>query len=158
MTSSFGWKPNRAEGIWRHGAPWLKPLVAVAPWVSVALLLLIFHLIGGTLVSDKGALFDLPDAGLEDWDSAGPVALIVPVQNDTLVFFDDSRYMLGDDASVAALTEHLADSVGKMQRRTMLALADRRISTGDLMRFAALARKSGVSKVLFAEKKQEADE
>lgn len=41
----------------------------------------------------------------------------------------------------------------------MLVLADRRVPTGDVMRFADLARAGGVKRVLFAEKKQrEAEE
>ena len=158
MTSSFNWRPERTLGIWRCGAPCLKPFVACAPWVTVGLLLLMFHLVGGTLVSEKGVLFDLPDAGLADGEATGPVALITPVERDTLVFFDDSRYLLGDAASAASLAEHLAGSVARTKRRTVLALADRRVSAGDLMRFTSLARQSGVAKVLFAEKKPEAED
>ena len=41
----------------------------------------------------------------------------------------------------------------KSTYKTLLALADRRVTGGELMSFAALARRSGVRKVLFAEKK-----
>ena len=61
-------------------------------------------------------------------------------------------------ASAAVLAENLSDVVAASSRKTVLALADRNISAGDLMKFAALARKSGVTKVLFAEKKAETDE
>ena len=66
MTNAFGWTPERSQGIWRHGSPCLRPFVSAAPWIAVGLLLVMFHLIGGTLVSEKGALFDLPDSGLAD--------------------------------------------------------------------------------------------
>lgn len=158
MTTSFGWTPERSQGIWRHGAPCLRPFVAAAPWITVALLLVLFHLIGGTLVTDKGALFDLPDTGLADGEVTGPVALIVRVPQDTLVYFDDSRYTLGDVASAAALADNLSEAVASSSRKTILALADRNIAAGDLMKFTALARKSGVKKVLFAEKKTVTEE
>lgn len=158
MTTSFRWTPERAQGIWRHGAISLRPFVSAAPWITVGLLLVMFHLIGGTLVSERGALFDLPDSGLADGEVTGPVALIVRIPHDTLVYFDDSRYTLGDAASSAALAENLSDVVANSSRKTVLALADRRIAAGDLMKFAALARKSGVARVLFAEKKAETEE
>lgn len=158
MTAPFGWQPKRTEGIWRYGAPSLRPFVASAPWLTVGLLLLMFHLIGGTLVAEKGVLFDLPEPGLAEGEATGPVALIVPVARETLVFFDDARYTLGDAASAAALAEHFSDAFAESRCKTLLSLADRRVSSGDLMRFAALARMSGVGKVLFAEKKTEREE
>jgi len=158
MTTPFGWNPERVQGIWRHGTPCLKPFVIAAPWITVGLLLLMFHLIGGTLVTEKGTLFDLPSAGLAEGEATGPVALLVPNANDTMVFFDDSRYLLGDSSSFQSLSDHLKDMGRRFNRKTLLALADRRIPTGDLMRFAVLARASGIKKVLFAEKKPEAEE
>lgn len=160
MTSSFGWNPKRAEGVWRYGPPCMRPLVALAPWLTVALLLLLFHLVGATLVAGKGVLFDLPDSALAaDGETTGPVALILPVAHDTLVFFDDSRYLLGNAASTDALLQHLSEAAAQPNKRTMLVLADRRVPTGDVMRFADLARAGGVKRVLFAEKKQrEAEE
>jgi len=158
MTTPFGWKPERFQGIWRHGTPCLKPLVEAAPWLTVALLLLLFHVIGGTLVSEKGALFDLPDTALSDGEVTGPVALLVPNTNNTMVFFDDSRYILNDDASVQSLIDHLKETQLRFNRKTLLVLADKRISTGDLLRFTALVRESGITKVLFAEKKSDIEE
>lgn len=157
--SPWGWRPERTEGIWRHGAPCLKPLVAVAPWVTVALLLVLFWMVGGTLVTSRGVLFDLPvREGLGDSVATGPVALIVPAKHDTFVFFDDSRYVLGDAASVVALGTHLAETAATADRKTLLALADRRVSCGELLKFTELARRNGIVKVLFAEQKASREE
>ena len=151
--SKWGWSPERDCGIWRFGAGWMRPFVAAAPWLTVALLILMVHLLGGTLTSAKGVLFDLPEASLEDGETTGLVAIVLPKAHDTMVFFDDARYMLGDAKSVAALGEHLAECMRRSGDRTLLALADRRVSCGDLMTFTSLVRKSGAEKVLFAEKK-----
>ena len=70
-------------------------------------------------------------------------------------FFDDSRFMLGDAASAQAFAEQLGERLSRTGRKSLLVLADRRTSGGDLMEFAAIARKSGVEKVLFAEKRPE---
>jgi len=156
--SSWGWSPERTQGIWRYGAPWLKPFIAAAPWLTVLLLVLMFHLVGGTFTGSKGTLFDLPEGGLAEGEATGLVALVMPTDHETLVFFDDSRYLLDDGASVAALGEHVADSVRRTGDRTLLALADRRVAGGELMKFADIVRRGGVKKVLFAEKKREAAE
>ena len=151
--SQWGWSPERTQGIWRYGARWMRPFAAAVPWLTVGVLLLMLHFVGGTFTSAKGVLFDLPEAGLSDGEATDLVALVMPMPHETLVFFDDSRYMLGDAASVSSLRDHLSARVGKSANRTMLVLADRRVSGGELMKFAAIAREGGVSKVLFAERK-----
>lgn len=156
--SPWGWSPERTQGIWRYGSLSLRPFVASAPWITVGLLLLLFWFIGGTLVSSKGVLFDLPESNLAEGEATGPVALIVPIPHETLIFFDDSRYLMGDPNSMAALAEHLAETASRTDAKVLLALADRRVSGGELMRFAAMARQSGLKKVLFAEKKAESEE
>lgn len=151
--SPWGWKPERQQGIWRYGAGWMKPFLAAVPWITVGLLLLMIHLMGGTMTEAKGVLFDLPDAGLEDGEATGLVALVMPTAHETMVFFDDSRYMLGDSASAISLCEHFSESVRKSGDRTLLVLADRRVPCGELMRLSSIARKGGFEKLLFAEKK-----
>lgn len=153
--SPWGWSPGRDEGIWRHGAPWTRPLFVAAPWLTLLMLVMLFWIIGGTLTTAKGVLFDLPGAGLGDGESTDMVALVMPVARETMVFFDDSRFMLGDAASAQAFSEQLAERSSRTGRKTLLVLADRRVVGGDLMKFAAIARRSGVERVLFAEKRQE---
>lgn len=148
----WGWKPERAEGVWRYSLPAMKPFIVAAPFLSVLLLLLMFHIIGGTFVAAKGVLFDLPSAGMSDAEPTDLVALVMPVRRETLVFFDDSRYMLSDSASVASLAGRLAERVSRTDRKTLLILADRRVDGGELMKIAFLAKSSGAEKVLFAQK------
>ena len=151
--SSWGWSPERSLGIWRHGAAWLRPFVAAAPWLTVALVVLLLHIVSGKLTAAEGVLFDLPSAASTDAVGEAPVALVMPVPRETLVFFDDTRYLMGDDASVRALGDQLAQCFARAPRKTLLVLADRRVASGELMRLAALAKANGVERILFAEKK-----
>lgn len=151
--SPWGWSPERTQGIWRYGALSLRPYVASAPWITLVLLLLLFWMIGGTLVTSRGMLVDLPDTTLAEGEATGPVALIVPVPNETLIFFDDARYLMSDPSSMAALSEHLAETASRPGVNTILALADRRVTGGELIAFASLAKRNGIQKILFAEKK-----
>lgn len=151
--SAWGWRPERTKGIWRHGAGWLRPIVAAAPYLTVGLLVLMFHMIGGTLTLAKGVLFDLPeDRRRADGELSDLVALVMPMRHESVVFFDDARYILADAVSLKALGEHLAERIGRSERKTLLVLADRRIAGGDLMNLATLARQNGVARILFAEK------
>jgi biopolymer transport protein ExbD len=153
--NGWEWMPERTQGIWRHGAPCLKPLAAAAPFLSVLLLVLQFHLTGGTFTAAKGVLFDLPAPGIAEGEKTELTALMMAMPRETLVFFDDSRYILGDESSVKVFGEHLAERAGKTGNKTLLVLADRRVAGGELMKFAAVAKRHGVRRILFAEKKSE---
>lgn len=155
--SPWGWRPERTQGIWRHGPLWLRPLVMISPWAAAALCFMLMYVVGDALTTSKGVLFDLPDAGLADGEATSLVALVMPLRNETTVFFDDARYAIDDGTSAAILGEHLANRVGKVQQKTLLVLADRRIPGGDLAQLAAIARSSGVRKVLFANKRTAED-
>ena len=152
--SPWGWSPERSRGVWRHGPGWMKPFVAAAPWLTIGVLLMTFHFIGNEMSVSKGVLFDLPAEGVGEGEATGLVALVLPKGHETLVFFDDSRYLLGDAASVDVLRGHLADRAGRVTRKTLLVLADRRVAGGDLMKLASVARKGGLDRVLFAEKRK----
>jgi biopolymer transport protein ExbD len=155
--TQWGWKPERSQGIWRHGPLWLRPFSVAAPWIALGLLLLMFHLIGGTLTAAKGVLFDLPavSADLAEGESTTLVALVTPTPHETYVFFDDSRYTLDDETSAAAFRDHLAVCADRTKRKTLLVMADRRVSSGELSRIAVLARRGGVARILFANKRPE---
>ena len=156
MTTPWKWTPERTLGIWRHGAPWLRPIVAAAPYITVVLLLLMMHVAGSAMTAAKGVLFDLPDAGLADGASTRLVALMLPRDHDTLVFFDDSRYVLGDATSLRSFGEQLADRIAGRESKALLVLADRRVPGGELMELAAVARQSGAARILLAVKRTEA--
>ena len=151
--SQWGWTPARNLGIWRYGAGWIRPVAAAIPYLTVGLLLLMMQMIGGTLTAYKGVLFDLPDGDFTDGDRQGMVALVMPVQRETMVVFDDVRYLLGDAASMRSFAESIADSTERREGKSLLILADRRVSTGHLMEVVSAAKRSGVSKVLLAGKR-----
>ena len=150
--TDWGWEELSAGGASRHDIAWMRPLVAAAPWITLAILLLMMSLLGGTLAIREGVLFDLPDSDLNEGESTSLVALLLPMSHETLVFFDDARFMLGDAQSMDAFAEQLAERSAKLKERSLLVLADRRISVGETMKFAAIAKSSGMERILFAER------
>ena len=156
--SQWGWTPARNLGIWRYGAGWSRPVAAAIPYLTIALLLLMMYMVGGTLTSYRGVLFDLPDGDRTDGEESGLVALVMPVQHETMIVFDDTRYLLGDAASMRSFAEDLAGSGERRAGKPLLILADRRVSTGQLMEVVSAAKRSGVGKVLLASKQEEGAE
>jgi len=153
--NGWGWSSGRTSGAVRVGSTGIRALAVAAPLVTVGLLLLMFHVIGGTLTTAKGVLFDLPSSAVGDEAATESVAMLVPMRHETLVFFDDSRYVIGSEASMRSLDDRLAERFSRSDRKTLLVLADRRVACGDLMEFSARARRNGVEKILFAEKRQQ---
>lgn len=154
MTSSWNWAPRGGQGIWRYGTPLLRSLSTLAPFLTVLLIVLEFHMISGTLASSQGVLFDLPESGIAEGEPTGLVAIVIPKGRESLVFFDDARYLLGDASSLAGFADHLADRIRRSDRKNLLVLADRLVPGGDLMSLAAIARKGGAERILFAEKRK----
>ena len=37
--SEWNWLPPPDEGIWRHGAAWMRPFAVAAPWITLAILM-----------------------------------------------------------------------------------------------------------------------
>lgn len=152
--TSWGWNAKRDRQETQVGVAWLRPLVAAVPWITVGILLLMFYLIAGTFTSAKGVLFDLPAAGMDEGVRTKLVALVMPRANETLVFFDNARFLLSDPASVASFGSQLAERATKTGETSLLVLADRRVAGGDLMRLAGLAKANGIERILFAERRE----
>ena len=156
----WGWRPAQAEGVWRHGARWAKPLCAAAPWITLVLLLVMFGLIGDRLAAAPGVVFDLPAPAARQAAVTGATMLVLPSANvgesgGALVFFDDARYVLEDPQSVALLRDQLMARVqDNPASATLLVLADRRVASGDLLQLARIARASGVTHVQIAERRE----
>ena len=156
--SQWGWTPARNLGIWRYGAGWSRPIAAAIPCLTIVVLLLMMYMVGGTLTSYRGVLFELPNGVQSDGETSELVALVMPVRHETMIVFDDARYLLGDAASMRSFGEDLASSSARRTGKALLILADRRVSTGHLMEVVSAAKRSGVSRILLAGKQEGAGE
>ena len=154
MKSAWNWMPDLPEGMWRHVPAWLRPFYDAVPWITVGTLLLMMYMIGGTMTKAEGVVFNLPAGGLGDGEATSLVALVIPLQGDICVFFDDARYSLDDDASTASLGEHLADRAAKVDVKSLLVLSDRRVPCEAVMKMASIARTGGLERILVANKSE----
>lgn len=161
MDNGFsGWRKTSAGGVWSRGPRWARPIVAAAPWIGFALVLGAISLVQGRATAAPGTVFDLPPGNCTEGDAAELVALVLPQPGqddasaaDTLVFFDDARYILSDAASRDALAEAISTRAAASRTLTLLAMVDRRVVSGEMMAFVNLARANGIRHIQVAEKK-----
>ena len=137
---------------------WLRPIAVSAPWITVFLLATMFVLLDNALTLSPGVSFDLPETSGTAVEKSGLVSLVMPSAGSTFLFFDDARYSVEDESSVANFQEHLSAGLVRSEKKVLLVLADRAVSTGNLMKIVSAARKAGAKRVLFAEKRREVQE
>lgn len=159
--TDWKWRPMRPEGIWKHGCKWAQPFTVAAPWITLALLLVEFSMIEGKLTAASGVVFNLPaQVSGETVAEPGLSAVVIPVAREgmsireTLVFFDDARYSLADDASVEIFRARLAERAQADASGTLLLLIDARVSSGDVLRLTGIAREAGVRYVQIGERRE----
>lgn len=133
----------------------MKTLSIISAWLSVIILFGLMWMVSGKFSRAEGQLFDLPSYGDKDGVVTELVAIVFPSARDTLVFFDDSRYSLSEDESLMKFQAHLSEAAAKFAHPSLLILADKRVTTDQLMRLTASAKKSGVEKLLLAERRVE---
>lgn len=133
----------------------MKTLSIISAWLSTIILFGMMWIVSGRFSIAQGQLFDLPAYGNEDGVITDLVAIVFPSERETLVFFDDSRYSLSEEESLGKLSAHLCESVAKTPHRSLLVLSDKRVTTDEIMRLVSVAKKSGVTKLLLAERKIE---
>ena len=140
-------------------ASWFRHLSYSAPWMTFAVVAGLFAFLYGTLSPVPSVLFDLPDSGAADSDRLGLVSLLIPSDiegtgsDGTLVYFDDSRYVLSDPSSVDEFSARLGDKAVETGTRVLTLLADRRVPCGDLVKVMSIAKARGMAHVQIAEKR-----
>ena len=151
MRESLDEVVRKHRNIYHFGGSWARVLLAPVPWIGVLFVFLLLLFAHRRLSIAPGVPFDLPAGQTLAGGQSPRAELMIPVANDapggeeTLVFFDDDRFSLLDPEQVDALSERLR-AAGKTGGGLLL-MADKRIPHGDVMRFVALARASGISKI-----------
>lgn len=146
------------RSVYRFGGQMTRTLLAAVPWINFLIILLLLMVVHGHLMIVPGMVFELPEAPLRGGSRVGLTALMIAVTRgsgdgeETLVFFDDDRYVIQDEAQVAVLKERLKSHMIRSTSRELLLMADKRIAHGDVLKFIHTARESGVLRVNVAEK------
>ena len=149
---------RRHRNVYRFGGVWSQALLASVPWVNLLVIVVLLLAVNQRMVVSPGVVFVLPRAALREGAHAGLTALMIAVARDapggdeTLIFFDDDRYLTQDADQMALLSERVKSRVTLSASRDLLLLADKRVPHGDVMRFVNVLREAGVQRVNVAEK------
>ncbi len=144
--------------VYRFGGQWARTLLAAVPWINALILVVLLLAVHGRMVIAPGMVFDLPRAPLREGSRPGLVALMISVARntpggeETLIFFDDDRYSMGDDEQIVLLAERLKSRMAQNGARELLLMADKRVPHGDVIFFVNVAREAGARRVNVAEK------
>lgn len=160
----WGWSGTRLGHLGKKSLPmWLRALSAAVPWITVFVLFLMIAKIGGMFFLDKGTGIELSE-GAGDVMKSDAVAFLFYTDEGALIFFDDTRFVLNSPSQMEMFSKQLAakisyvpvsDAAADISGPTLLLLVDRRISVEEQMKAVRAAKRSGVARVLIAEKKGE---
>lgn len=149
---------RKHRSIYRFGGPWAQALLAPIPWINALILVVLLLAVHGKLVITPGIAFDLPRAPLREGSNADLTALMIVVARDapggeeSLIFFDDDRYLANDDDQMEMLSERIKSLMALGRGKELLLLADKRVPHGDVIRFVNVVREAGLQRVSVAEK------
>ena len=145
------WRSETLRNRFTRGGWGGRALFAAAPWINLLLLLALFWLVGNRVLVRPGVVFDLPRAPFREGMLDGLKIYMVPTIRtnvpETMVYFDDDPFKLGQPSERSNLVTRISNRVALEPRREILLLADRRIPHGDVMTVVNLARDAGVSRV-----------
>jgi len=127
-------------------------LMSVAPWFDILLLLGLFVLIDSKFVLQPGVVVDLPRGPFIAGARPGLVAVIMSVggqagPGEEIVFFDDERFLAGQDAQMKALEKAFAENIRRHPSAWLTIQADKSVSHGTIMRMLRMAQDVGVAEI-----------
>jgi len=128
-------------------------LVAVAPWLNAVLLVGFFLVLNGNFVLDPGITVNAPSVPFRDGMHSRlvmvvfSVARVTPGERTEIAFFDDDRYLVGQEGQMAKLREALAEQVRRHPDQGLVITADRHVQHGTVVAMMNLAMEMGVRRV-----------
>ena len=139
---------------------WLRALSASVPWITVLVLFLMIVKIDGLFYLDKGTGIDLAE-GSGDVMKSNAVIFMFYTEEGTLVFFDDTRYVLSNSSQMDMFARQLSDQASRIPisdtnnsqlTPVLLLLMDKRIAVEEQMKVVRIAKNSGFKRILLAQK------
>lgn len=157
----WGWSRSRPGYLGKKSLPmWLRALSASVLWITVLVLFLMIVKIDGLFYLDKGTGIDLAE-GSGDVMKSNAVIFMFYTEEGTLVFFDDTRYVLSNSSQMDMFARQLFDQASRIPisdtnnsqlTPVLLLLMDKRIAVEEQMKVVRIAKNSGFKRILLAQK------
>jgi len=159
-SQSFQWSQHvrTKRSVFRFGGMWGQAMHLAVPWINAIIIMVALLAVNNRIAITAGVVFELPSAPLHEGSHDGLTVLMFSVSRDiqageeTLVFFDDERFLIQDEEQSARLANRISGSISIERHQDVLLLADKRVPHGDVMQFMNIARKAGAKRINVAEK------
>lgn len=135
-------------------------LAAIAPWVSVTLLVVFYLGLSQSFVLQPGIRVELPAAPFTGGTRHGlDIVALAPEPpagklREELVFFDDQRFMVREAAQMDALRAALARATHEQPALPVVIEADAAVRHGTTVRLFNMAQEAGAREVHLATRPQ----
>lgn len=135
-------------------------LIAVGPWIDILLLLVLFSFLDARLVLQPGVVVELPDAPFFGGTRLGMNMVLMSVSGgrghdrSEIVFFDDERFVVGDEEHMRHLGTVLSAKAQGRGGESLVIQADRRVRHGTIVDIMNKALASGVAEVNLAAREE----
>lgn len=136
-------------------------LLTVAPWIDIVLLIVLFGLLDARLVIQPGVTIRMPEAEVSGGARPRLVAVVLAVGSRAagtrreIVFFDDVRFLCGDEAQMRGLEEEFAERAAGHDNADLVVQADADIPHGTVMNIVSRALNAGFQRVSLAARRRE---
>ncbi|MDI6774516.1 MAG: biopolymer transporter ExbD [Verrucomicrobiota bacterium] len=131
-------------------------LIALAPWLNIALLLMFFALVFSRIVVQPGYVVDMPAAPFADGLRPLITAVALSLEptgggdREEVIFFDDVRFKIGREKQWDRLKQAMSEFLRQRPGADLTILADSRVRYGTLVQLITLAKDVGIEKVNLA--------
>ncbi len=144
------WGRRRLEG--RANQRIGRVLMGVAPWVNVALLIVMYLQLSAPYVLQPGVHVRLPESPFVAGARYGLnlVVLAGDATGGEIVFFDDQRYLIADAGQADTLRVALAGAARRKAGFPLVVEADEAVRHGTIIRLYDMAADAGVREINMA--------
>jgi biopolymer transport protein ExbD len=133
-----------------------RGFLGAAPWLSVALLVVMYVFLTQPYVRQPGIRVELP-ASPFGWGSGYGLRVAILSQErpeagerEEILFFDDERYLVRDDAQMESLKERFAHARRVRPGTPLVIEADERVLHGTVIRVFNMAAAVGIKEINIA--------
>jgi biopolymer transport protein ExbD len=131
-------------------------LVAMAPWLSLVLLVLMFLMLDYRQIIQPGMVIELPQAPFSG-GTFNRMAMVIKTEPSASgaswverIFFEDSPFLSSNDEHMSRLAIILRSAAARQPGDSLVIFADARVTQGTMMRICQIAEKAGIRTINFA--------
>jgi len=128
----------------------------MGPWLDIILLVIFFIYLNAKLVLQPGVIVELPETPFREGSPSPMIAVVLSVNagstaaGEEIVFFDDERFLVNEEAQRKKLKRAFAARMGEHPEADLVIQADERVAYGSVVEIMNMALDVGIRRVNLA--------